>query len=581
MPLGTVVRSTPLMPASASTTRRRPWLCSLALGISALCAHAAWGADAAGSKGAVDSSTGPTLEDLLQRIDGLERRNKALEGQVTELKALEGEKWLSQERADQIRSIVADVISDSEQRASLRQDAMTAGWNDGFFLASPDGRFKLQVSGLIQPRFMWSHIRNNYFQGYDLNTGEQLWSTPFVVPDTIEDRYGFDSNYNELCFKGHIFSPAVEFMVRTNVSLNTSSMVGQPTNNYTSVPNLGSGSGSLYLLDAWARIAFSDNWSMRFGQYRSPYAREQLITEANQMAVNRSTVVRNFGLWYTQGIEFQYQGDDFRWNLSVDDGGSSLIAGEQLQLVGGQPLDAPWYSQQVSWSVTSRLEWKLYGAWQDFTKMTSAPGEQQGLLMGLAYHTQASRPYINNTVTQFPNTPTTIGNSENYWDAFTIDAQWNFGGASLFMAGFWNYVNSQATSTPTFGGAQLLGAQDQLGIVNAYGFVIQPAIYFLPKWEWFTRYEYGYIAINDAGVLQTQTVGGGQPSALQGFGWQRPYSVITTGVNWYIDGQDVKWTLDVGFATSDVGYSWMNLPAGWRISGTDQVVMRTQLQLQF
>jgi hypothetical protein len=32
---------------------------------------------------------------------------------------------------------------------------------------------------------------------------------------------------------------------------------------------------------------------------------------------------------------------------------------------------------------------------------------------------------------------------------------------------------------------------------------------------------------------------------------------------------------------SDVGYSWQNLPAGWRISGTDQLVMRTQLQLAF
>ena len=560
-------------------TRSPIWICGLLLGASALCGSAAW---AAGATEGPDSSTGPTLQDLLQRIDNLERRNKALEGQVTELKALEGEKWLSQERADQIRSIVADVVSDSEQRASLRQDAMTAGWNDGFFLASPDGRFKLQVSGLIQPRFMWSHVRN-YFQGFDLNTGQPLYSTPYVVPDTFTDRYGFDSNYNELCFKGHVFSPAVEFMVRTNVALNTSSWVGLQSTDYTGAPNLGSASGGLYLLDAWSRIAFSDNWSLRFGQYRSPYAREQLITEANQMAVNRSTVVRNYGLWYTQGIEFQYQGDDFRWNLSIDDGGSSLVAGTSLQLVGGQPLDAPWYSQQVSWSVTTRLEWKPFGAWQDFTSMTSAPGEQQGLLLGLAYHTQASRPFQTATApAQFPNPPTTVGGPENYWDAVTVDAQWNFGGASLFMAGFWNYVNSQSTTVATFGTSQPLFGPDQLGIVNAYGVVIQPAIYFMPKWEWFTRYEYGYVAMNDAGALQGLTVGGGgQPSALQGYAFQQPYSVITTGVNWYIDGQDLKWTTDVGFSMGDVGYSWQNLAAGWRVSGTDQVVVRTQLQLQF
>ena len=113
-----------------------------------------------------------------------------------------------------------------------------------------------------------------------------------------------------------------------------------------------------------------------------------------------------------------------------------------------------------------------------------------------------------------------------------------------------------------------------VGVVNAYGVVIQPAIYFLPKWEWYTRYEYGYIDFNN-------------PASLNGFGTysqvaqQSPYSVITTGVNWYIDGQDLKWTMDMGFSMSDVDYSWQNLPAGWRISGSNQFVVRTQLQLMF
>ena len=70
---------------------------------------------------AVDGG-GATLEALLQRIDSLERKNKSLDTQVADLKALEGEKWLSEERAGQIRSVVEDVLADSERRASLRQD---------------------------------------------------------------------------------------------------------------------------------------------------------------------------------------------------------------------------------------------------------------------------------------------------------------------------------------------------------------------------------------------------------------------------------------------------------------------------
>jgi hypothetical protein len=105
--------------------------------------------------------------------------------------------------------------------------------------------------------------------------------------------------------------------------------------------------------------------------------------------------------------------------------------------------------------------------------------------------------------------------------------------------------------------------------------VVQPSIYFLPKWEWYTRWEYGYIDFNNS--TQISAIGGSLGEVAQ----QVPFNVITTGVNWYIDGQDLKWTWDIGFGMSDVGYSWQNLPAGWRISGTDQLVMRTQLQLAF
>ena len=525
-----------------------------ALGLSGL----VWAADDAVRSTATG---GPTLEDLLNRIDSLERRNQALETQVTELKALEGEKWLSQERADQIRGIVADVLADSEQRTSLRQDSMTAGWNDGFFLASPDGRFKLSIGGLVQPRFMWSHVRDNQLQP----TG---FSTPYTIPDLIQDRYGFDSNYNELVFKGHLFSPAIEYMVRTNVALGTTLTYGNPPD-LNGQNSSGPSTGQMYLLDAWSRIHFSDNWSFRFGQYRSPYAREQLINEANQMAVSRSTIVRNYGLWYTQGIEFQYQGDDFRWNLSVDNGGSSNVAGTGFYLVGTNALDAPWYSQPVSYSLTTRLEWKPFGAWSDFTSMTSAPGEQQGLLMGLAYHTQASRPnqQINSS---------TVGLPENYWDAWTVDMQWNFGGANIFASAFWNYINTQTgflyqgPNNPNY-----IVTGNGPGYSNAYGIVIQPAVYFLPKWELYMRYEYGYIDFNDTSLF---VAAGGSIGEV---GQQVPYNVLTTGVNWYIDGQDLKWTWDIGYGIGDVGYSWQNLPAGWRISATDQIVMRTQLQLAF
>ncbi|MCE9619733.1 MAG: hypothetical protein K8R92_07465 [Planctomycetes bacterium] len=493
---------------------------------------------------------GTSLEALLQRIDSLERKNKALDTQVADLKALEGEKWLSEERAGQIRGIVEDVLADSESRSSLREDAMTAGWNDGFFLASPDGRFRLEISGFVQPAFIWSNI----------NPPEDDPSM-----DQLANRYGFGSGgYNELIFKGHVFSPAIQYMIKTNVVFNQAAALSKDTAN----PNgfvVGSDSGQLQLLDAWARINFSDNWSMRFGQYRLPYAREQLVVDQNQMAVSRSIVSRNYGLWYSQGIEFQYQGDDLRWDLSVDNGGTDNVLGGDLLAVGSNPLNAPWFSMQSDISFNTRLEWKPYGAWNDFNSFTSQMGEQAGFLMGLAYHFQQSSPteqyFVAPGATSF----------KNYWNSVTADAQWNFGGASIFASAYFNYIESQQSSRAGSFGPPPSTPQLPLGYISAYGFTFQPAIYVDPKVEIFGRYEYACWNTNNDTNLQ------GGPFLDQG-----PLSIFTAGVNWYLDGQDLKWTTDMGVTVGQaVGASYIDTLSGWRASGQGEIVFRTRLQLIF
>ena len=500
---------------------------------------------------AVDGG-GATLEALLQRIDSLERKNKSLDTQVADLKALEGEKWLSEERAGQIRSVVEDVLADSESRASLRQDTMTAGWNDGFFLASPDGRFKLEVGGFIQPAFMWSSINPP--------ESDKL--------DQLPNRYGFGSGgYNELIFKGHVFSPAIQFMVKTNFVFNQAISiernVGEPNSQVQ-----GSDSGNLNLLDAWVRINFSDNWSMRVGQYRLPYAREQLVVDQYQMGVSRSIVSRNYGLWYSQGIEFQFQGDDTRWNLSVDNGATDNVLGENLKVAGSEPLNNPWYSQQSSFSVNSRMEWKPFGAWNDFNSFTSPMGEQAGLLLGLAFHTQTTQPNY-----QYETTATTT-QEKNNWSSATIDGQWNFGGASIFASAFYNYIYSNQIYPADDLGQPPAGAR--LGAVNAYGFTFQPAMYVDPKVEIFSRYEYANWSASDSEILTTRSVN------LPGLSQQGPLSILTVGVNWYLDGQDLKWTTDVGTTIgSPVGASYIDTLAGWRGSAEGEMVFRTRLQLIF
>ena len=61
-------------------------------------------------------------------------------------------------------------------------------------------------------------------------------------------------------------------------------------------------------------------------------------------------------------------------------------------------------------------------------------------------------------------------------------------------------------------------------------------------------------------------------------------NLATFGVNYYIDGHDVKWTTDLGIAFSIVDQTWDSDIAGWRRDnrGSEpQVVFRTQFQLLF
>ena len=81
-------------------------------------AQSASPADPAAS-GDVLARPAPSVDELMKRLDTLEDRNRELEARVTDLNRQQGEEWLGEQRAGQIRDIVRDVLADSDQRANL------------------------------------------------------------------------------------------------------------------------------------------------------------------------------------------------------------------------------------------------------------------------------------------------------------------------------------------------------------------------------------------------------------------------------------------------------------------------------
>ncbi len=163
----------------------------------------------AGSSFGQDAGTSDAsaIQEMARRLAEIEKQNGTLQTRVNELEAADADTWLTQERADQIRGVVTDVLADSETRASLQSSGMNAGWDDGFFLQSPDGRFRLEVGGMVQARYMYSHIRDGY-------NPETIPGQEFAAEDDVTSRKGWDIPHARLDFKGHVFGPDTRFRIQ-------------------------------------------------------------------------------------------------------------------------------------------------------------------------------------------------------------------------------------------------------------------------------------------------------------------------------------------------------------------------------
>ena len=111
------------------------------LGLPASLASLAITAGALAESAPADASIQDLLESMRTEIHRLHEDNARMQSEIDELRAAGGERWLTEQRADEIRGLVVDVLADADVRASMLQDGLSAGWSEHFYLASPDGRF--------------------------------------------------------------------------------------------------------------------------------------------------------------------------------------------------------------------------------------------------------------------------------------------------------------------------------------------------------------------------------------------------------------------------------------------------------
>jgi hypothetical protein len=227
---------------------------------------------------------------------------------------------------------------------------------------------------------------------------------------------------------------------------------------------------------------------------------------------------------FQQAVARSYRGGD--WGNS--DGIALNYAGDDMRLTGqfmnhnadsGDSYD--W--NDSSYKLVGRLEWMFSGNWSQFDQFTSENGAASGTLLGVSLMREDNG--------------NDVPNSNNTW--INVDLQMEFGGSNLYAA-YSHGDEDGANSNPT-------------------NFTAQYGIYLEDDFEVFARFqEYDSDENNDDSV-----------------------SVFGIGFNWYLSGQNAKWSTDFNWA--DDGMQWADRATGWQVSGADndQMMVRTQLQFYF
>jgi len=356
-------------------------------------------------------------------VQALRAEVAQLRAEQAQLRAAQTQDWMTERRAEEIKGLVHEVLSDADTRATLLQDGLTAGHDGKFFLASTDGGFRLNVEGQIQTRYIWS--------SRDDGTGEDI------------NEEGFQMRRIKVKFNGHVDQGRKFTYKITLASDRDSSAVD----------------GDVYVEDAIVATKLTDGVSIYMGRGKSPFSREELTSSSRQQMVERSVVGDFFTVGRSEGVGLKGAvGDNVKWNVFVNDGFRA----------GDFNARADFARDATDFAATGRVDLLLAGDWKQMKDFTSWEGEELAIFLGAAGHYEIGEGdgtdgrVFNGTIT------------DSFY-SWTIDGSVESNGLSVFAAFYGRHTD--ATNT---GGMDL----DQYGfqVQGAYniGDKFEPFV----RYEW-------------------------------------------------------------------------------------------------
>ncbi|MDG2053167.1 MAG: hypothetical protein P8J86_00515 [Phycisphaerales bacterium] len=448
----------------------------------------------------------------------LEARLAAAETKINQLSTTNNDQWLTDQRADEIRGLVQDVLADADTRASLLQGGVTSGYQDGFMIVSADNNWSLKINGLMQTRWVWNQRADN---GNNKNNND----------DNFGNNAGFELARMALNFSGNVVDPSWTYNVR--LQFGTYGGYG----GYSTYEGDSGGYGGN--ID-WAYIDkdLGGGLSVRMGIQKTPLMREWQVNAENQLGIERSLVSYYFQDGVQNGLSLAWESDMFRIRAMYGNGDGQ----------GSVQYDNYANSQPA---FTARAEFLAGGTWDQFESFTSMPGDEAGILIGVAGSYE-------NTKKRYDDDFKSSNSRKAQWRV-TGDAQVDFGGATLAGSLTWSEQRVKDNNDDK---------------ANPWGAVVQAGVFVTDDWEVYGRFQF---LDYDEDMYDDMYI-------------------LAVGLNGYLGGtNNIKWSTEVGYSFGKLSSlaaaetSGANNGAGYTNwyydekdkNKTGEWMVRTQLQLYF
>ncbi len=343
---------------------RFAWIGTLSIGLLLLLPEGALAAAAQG--GSADGAAIEALrQEFRQELASVRQENQQLRSELDEYKSA---------RAQQSRRI--DEIELQIDEA----EGLTSGYDKGFYIQSPDDKFKLKFGGYIQ-------IQGNAYEADN-------------IPDRAQPVYndGLNGVNRDNTFflrrvrlkaSGHVYDPKLTYAIQADFA--------------ASAP---------ILRDGFIAYAWNEHFQVKMGQFKPPFSIENLTSSSDLETIERSAIVSLLGLDRRVGVQVEGEFLEGKLGYAImvannlgfgSMGINSSNTNDQFGYIG-RILAQPWINSDNKW--LKDLQISLAGA----TGLNGPPSSSSGLTVNDMISTPGQNPRVSMTVPY-------IGGTQNQVDA--------------------------------------------------------------------------------------------------------------------------------------------------------------------